>query len=151
MVERLKEVGEIIKLSKPHTSLPKVEPPHKKVTVKTSSTLSQNGIANENILDLNLFTSWNADEIDENPWIELDFGQKETFNYFSMHAGYKKSIQKYKIEVFLKNKWVHLFTGGPATFHEKHPFKEVKAQKFRLQVLENKGIPEIVELTFVKY
>lgn len=151
VVKRLQEVGNAIQLSEARTTLPKVQAPHKNVKVTTSSTLSEKNITERNLLDLNLFTAWKADKNDANPWVELDFGKKETFNYFSMHAGYKKSIQKYEIEVFLKNKWVHLFTGGPATFHEKHPFKEVKAQKFRLRVLEKNDTPEIVELTFVKY
>lgn len=151
VVTRLKEVGEAIKLSKPHKSLPEVQAPHKNVKITASSTSKQKNVEIRNILDLNLFTSWKAHENDAKPWVELDFGKTETFNYFSMHAGYKKTIQKYEIEVLIKNKWVHLFTGGPATFHEKHAFKEVTSKKFRLRILETKGTPEIVELTFVKY
>ncbi len=151
VVARLAEVGKAIELSAPHQSLPDVRPPHESVSVKTSTTLSANNISERNLLDLNLFTSWKAAENDHNPWVELDFGKKETFNFFSMHAGYQKSIQQYTVEAYVKRKWVHLFTGGPATFHEKHPFKEVTAQKYRLQILEKKDIPEIIELTFVKY
>lgn len=151
VMQRLKEVGEAVKLSASYTSLPKVQPPHKNVTVKTSGSYSQHEITDRNILDLNLFTSWKAKENDATPSIELDFGKKETFNCFSMHAGYKESIQKYVIEANVKGKWLQLYSGGPATFHEKHDFKEVTAQKYRLRVLEKKGIPEIVELTFVRY
>lgn len=151
VINRLKEVGNAIKLSEPLESLPKVEVPHKNVVVKASSTLTEEQINAKNVLDLNLFTSWKSGENDETPWIELDFGKKETFNHFSMHAGYKKSIQKYVIEAYVKGKWVELFTGGPAAFNDKATFKEVKARKYRLRVLEKKGTPEIVELTFVKY
>lgn len=151
VVARLKGVGKVVKLSPSLTSLPKVEPPHKNVTVKTSSTLDKPDIVDKNVLDCNMFTAWKATKDDKTPWIELDFGKQETFNFFSMHAGYKKTTQKYEIEAFVNNEWIHLFTGGPATFHEKHAFKEVNAQKYRLRILKKEGIPEIVELTFVKY
>ena len=151
VVARLKEVGDVLKLSKPLRSIPEIHKPHQNVTAKVSSTLKQKGVTAENTLDCNLFTVWRPGKDDENPWIELDFGKRETFNCFSMHAGYKKTIQKYAVEAFVKNKWVHLFTGGPATFHEKNTFKEIKAQKYRLKVLEKQGVPEIFELTFVKY
>lgn len=151
VVQRLREVGEVIKLSEPLLSIPKVHAPHKNVTVKSSSTLDKEGIADINILDSNLFTSWKAAVNDETPWVELDFGKKETFNYFSMHAGYDKSIQKYVVEAFVNNEWVHLYTGYEARYRDKSAFKEVNAQKYRVRVLDKKGIPEIVELTFVKY
>lgn len=151
IIARLKEVGDVVQLSEPHKSLPEVQKPHKNVSIKTSSTLKDDAIADRNLLDLDLFTAWKASENDERPWVELNFGKEETFNYFSMHAGYAKSIQKYEIEAFVNNKWIHLYTGGEATFHEKDAFKEVTAQKYRLHVLEKKGVPEIVELTFVKY
>ncbi len=152
VVSRLAEVGKAIQLSATRTSLPKVESPHKNVAIKASSTLSKEGFSPRNVLDLNLFTSWKAVKEDKEPWIELDFGQKETFNHFSMHGGYKKSIQKYVIEAYIKRKWVTLFTGGPAVFNSKGSFTSVQAQKYRLRVLEKKDIPsEIVELTFVKY
>jgi len=151
VIERLKEVGKLVKLSPPLTSLPKTENPHKYVTVKTSSKTDDPNIQDANVLDCNLFTLWKAGENDENPWIELDFGKPETFNYFSMHAGYKKSIQKYEIQAFIKNKWISLYTGGEATFHEKDKFKEVTSQKYRLIILEKKSTPEVVEFTLVKY
>ena len=48
IVERLKEVGEVVKLSAPLTSLPTVEVPHKDVTIKASSTLDKDGIVDRN-------------------------------------------------------------------------------------------------------
>ncbi|WP_033194620.1 alpha-L-fucosidase [Ochrovirga pacifica] len=151
VVKRLQEVGKKVMLSKPYKRLPKVENPHKNVAVKTSSNLIPSEIKNRNLLDLNLFTAWQAHKDDASPWIELDFGKQESFNYFSMHAGYKKTIQKYVIEALVKNKWITLYEGGIGTFHEKGAFKEVSARKYRLRVLEKKGIPEIVELTFAKH
>lgn len=151
VVARLREVGQVLQLSDPMKSLPEVHPPHLNVKARTSSTMDQQGVSAENTLDCNLFTAWKAAEDDEQPWIVLDFGQKETFNYFSMHAGYKKTIQKYEIEALVKNEWIHLYSGGVATFHEKGSFDQITARKYRLRVIEKKGIPEIVELTLVKY
>ena len=151
VVKRLEEVGKSVRLSEPHITLPEVQPAHKSVKVKCSSTLGEEGVSDRNVLDCNLFTAWKAAKTDENPWIELDFGKPETFNFLSMHGGYEKSIQEYEVDALVKNKWITLYKGGEVTFHEKKHFDQVTAQKYRLRVLKKKGIPEIIEMTFVKY
>ena len=62
----------------------------------------------ENILDCNLFTIWKAAERDKNPWIELDFGQPEKFNFYLCMEGYNISIKKYIAEALVGKKWIQI-------------------------------------------
>lgn len=152
VVKRLKEVGEKVKVLQPLTSIPAIQKPHKNVTVKVSSVSDKQNDLGSNVIDCNLFTKWRPSKNDDTPWVELDFGENKTFNYFSMHGGYNKAIQSYEIEAFLNNKWVNLYTGKVARFNDKGKLsKDVKAQKYRLRITKKNGIPEVVELTFADY
>ncbi|GAB1855412.1 alpha-L-fucosidase [Flavobacteriaceae bacterium MHTCC 0001] len=152
IVKRLQEIGEEVVFSEGLETLPKLEKTHANVTINVSSKLNESHIEAYNVLDCNLFTAWKASEEDKNPRIELDFGKPETFNFISMHGGYKKSVQKFKLEALVGDQWKEIHRGGPVTFHYKGYFdNDITAQKYRLSVLEKKGIPEIIEMTLVKY
>lgn len=151
VVRRLTEIGDVVEFTPPLEALPELQSTNKNVTAMVSSQLEGGDTKPANVLDSNLFTGWKASEEDEAAWIELDFSKPERFNFLSMHGGYKKAIQKYVVEALVEGEWVELYSAGPITFHEKHHFDEVTAQKFRLRVLEKKGTPEIVEMTFVRY
>ena len=150
VVQRLKEIGEAVTFTPPLKSLPKREPVHKDVTAIASSFNDEANRA-ENVLDANLYTFWQCEAEDKQPWIELDFGAPKTFNRVVCGEGYDRGIQKFKIEALVNDNWILLTEGGIMKQHFNSAFKEVKAQKFRLTILEYTAMPEVREITFVKY
>jgi len=149
VIQRLKEIGEAVKLSEPLTALPEIQPVHKGVKVTASS---DNGdeFKPENVIDANLFTRWQYKAGDQNPWVELDFGSPKTFNKV-VCGEFKEGIDAFKIEALVKGKWKLLTEGEQMTFNFNSSFPDVTAQKYRLTILKASKLPLVAELTFVKY
>ncbi|QVY66099.1 alpha-L-fucosidase [Polaribacter sp. Q13] len=149
VVNRLKEIGKAVTFSKPLMALPKVEKPHKNVTV-TASSSSSDEFKPSNVIDCNLFTRWQFAKEDKKPWIELDFGKPETFNRV-ICGEFRKGVEKFKIEAFVNGDWKLLAEGNKITNNFNASFEDVTAQKYRMVVLESSQLPKIAEITFVKY
>ncbi|MGQ1784867.1 MULTISPECIES: alpha-L-fucosidase [unclassified Saccharicrinis] len=150
VIQRLKEIGEAVKLSAPLKELPELKPVHEGVKI-TASSFSSDEYKPENIIDADLFTRWNFKEGDNKPWIELDFGSKKTFNKV-ICGEFRRGIDAFKIEAFVKGEWKLLVESDqPMTHNFNGSFEEVKARKFRLTVLKHHAKPMLAELTFVKY
>ncbi len=149
VIQRLKEIGEAVKLSEPLTALPDIQPVHKGVKVNASS---YNGdvFKPENIIDANLFTRWQYKEGDKNPWIELDFGSPKNFNKV-VCGEFRDGIDAFKIEALVNGKWKLLTEGEQMTFNFNRSFPDVTAQKFRLTILKAHKLPQVAELTFILY
>lgn len=149
VVERLREVGKVVKLPKDIKKLPYIHPVHQNVLVKASSQSSEM-FKPDNVIDANLFTRWQFAVNDSERWIELDFGKPETFNTV-VCGELDENVKRFKIEACIKGKWVEIVKGDKMTCNFKASFKEIKAQKYRLTILEYEKEPLIAEITFVKY
>jgi alpha-L-fucosidase len=148
VVRRLAEIGALATFPEPLAALPPVERPHRRVTASASSALPDQPAAH--VLDGNLYNRWQPAEGDKEPWVEVDFGQPETFNAVVCGESPPK-IGAFKIEAFVDGKWKQLAAGGKMTFHFAASFPEVTAQRYRLVLLESKPGPRIAELTLIRY
>ncbi len=152
VVSRLAEVGKLWVKPAPIVELPEITAPNAKV-VATAQSNSNNPASN--VLDADLFTVWQP--AGDLPYtLTLDFGRDETFNKVVCGAGhnYRDSIEEFKIEALVGNEWVTLATGGQMSYHFASSFNDVTARKYRLvitKVKEGSKMPQVGELTFVKY
>ena len=148
VVACLAEIGKAVQFPPPLTSLPKMEKPQKNVTVTASSFTPNNDPVN--VADCNLFTRWQPKSDDREPWVELDFGKPETFN-FVVCGEFNQFVDDFKIEAEVNGQWIELVHGGPMTFNFQAGFPDVTAQKFRLVLLKFRQSPLVAEVTFIKY
>ena len=149
VVQRLKEIGEAVKLSDPLTSLPDIKPVHYGVKA-TASSFNGKEFAPQNIIDANLFTRWQYQKGDTARWLELDFGEPRTFNRV-ICGEYQGGVRAFKIEALIDSRWKLLVKGKRITHNFNKSFEEVTAQKYRLTIEEDAHLPMIAEMTFVKY
>ncbi len=150
VIKQLAEIGKLVHLpDKDLEELPELRKVQMNVTVVASSEESSKYGAS-NVVDANLHTQWKFDKNDPEKWIELDFSRPETFNKVICGEFYQ-DIRKFKIEAFVKGKWTEIVKGGKMGVNFHASFPDVKAQKYRLTVIEYDNSPLLSEITFVKY
>jgi alpha-L-fucosidase len=148
VVARLAEIGKAVQFPPPLTALPKMEKPHKNVTVTASSFSPNNDPCH--VVDCDLFTRWQPKGDDPEPWVELDFGKPETFNAV-VCGEFDQFVDAFKIEANVGGQWIELARGDKMTFNYQASFPDVTAQKYRLVLLKYRPSPLVAEVTFIKY
>jgi alpha-L-fucosidase len=148
VVARLAEIGRAVQLPAPLSALPKIAKPHANVMVTASSSTPGHGPATA--VDCDLFTRWQPQTGEREPWLELDFGKPETFNTV-VCGEFDQFVDSFKIEAQVDGKWIELTRGGKMTFNYQASFPDVTARKYRLVLLEYRPAPLIAEVTFVRY
>lgn len=89
-------------------------------------------------------SSWQSNPEVKNPWYEIDFRSRQTFNEIVIFE-HKSNIKKYKLEYFANNKWTALFDGEKAERVKLHRFDAVKGDKVRIQIQTSDAPPSIAE------
>lgn len=149
VMKRLEEIGQSVHVPTERIlSLPEYQPVNLRVSVKASS--QQEGYEAAHVTDASLHTNWKFTPTDPEPWVELDYGQPETFNQVICGEFYK-DIRKFKIEAYVDNRWKEIASGETMGVNFHAAFSDVTARKFRLTILEYNKVPLLSEITFVRY
>jgi alpha-L-fucosidase len=133
-VKTLEQVGEMIR-----------NPPPPPPAAKASSTWNAPGYEADQAVDGDEATRWGAAPDARSGWLEVDLGGvKEIGRAIVMEIGFPRT-QKFAIEYKAGEAWKPLVSGGAIAGRRVYDFAAVKAQLFRLNVLEASEVPTIEE------
>jgi alpha-L-fucosidase len=140
-IKTLQEVGKMIR----HQAGSMVSEPLK-CTATASNTWSQAGYEAEKANDSNPSTRWGAAENSRSGWLELALnGEKLVRRAMVDEAGFAR-VQKFDIQAKIDGKWKSVATGTTIGAYKEIKFAApVKAQVFRLTILEANEVPTIGE------
>ncbi len=111
-----------------------------------SSTWSQPGYEAGKATDNNFSTRWGAVKDSRSGWLEIDLGSEKTITSALIDEGEFVRVRKFIIEAYQGNEWKAIGSGESIGSYLKVKFpRAVKAQKFRLNILEANEVPTIGE------
>ncbi|EAY07941.1 Calx-beta domain containing protein [Trichomonas vaginalis G3] len=150
MVKRLEEFGETIRKT---YEVNFANQPDVKVTA-SSFRGNDPQFKPENAVDDNISTYWTMDDNVTKGWIEIDLGQKRTFDIvsFSEHIDLGQRVEEWFLYYFdsSKNDWV-LFENG-TTINTRHLCWQhpVTSQKIKLVITKSQDVPLIERIGVYK-
>jgi hypothetical protein len=113
---------------------------------KASSTWSQAGVEPARAIDGDLSTRWGAAENTRSGWLEIDLGKEARIASAKVdEAGFGR-IRKFEIQIRQGETWTTIAVGTTIGDQKTIPFDQpVKAQLFRLNILDAVDVPTIAE------
>jgi alpha-L-fucosidase len=97
--------------------------------------------------DLDSNTHWSP-ETPLGAWVAADFGQARTINRIRIDEPNEGVIKRFDVQYRVDGEWKTIFSGTTIGRYFQRSFPPVKAQEFRMNILEASGVPVIADIEF---
>lgn len=93
-------------------------------------------------VDGNMATRWATDDNISNAWLEVDFGQNQTFNEVYIDEWYHiiRRVKAFKIQYYNGSEWIDAYTGTTIGNGKSIQFNPVTGSRVRLNITSVEGI-----------
>jgi alpha-L-fucosidase len=130
--------------------LPPVELPS--LTKASASNVFQNDerYSADNAFDNDTKTRWATDAGTSQAWVAADLGKPLTIERVRIDEAIGERVQKFEFQYRDGQDWKTIFTGQKIGRWFQEGFKQVRAQEFRLNILEATNGPTITDIELIE-
>jgi alpha-L-fucosidase len=131
-------------------NLPTVEAPQsisqgKPVEVSGEWQGREEELSKNHVNDGNLATIWAAPENARNGWVQIDLGEDHTIGSVLLDEGPFQRCEKFEVQAQIDGEWKTLASGTTIGNRKRLSFEPIKAQVFRLNILQASDTPTLAE------